>query len=97
MIVVKTMELTWFWPRAAGQTVPHCPTRCCTRLPAPGASLGEGESVGFNASAGQLATLAEGPHQPLYRYERRLEGAQGRDENGPWTTVRSSSAPATTA
>ncbi len=67
MIVVKTMELTWFWPRAAGQTVADT---LLHTAPCPGASLGEGEAVGFNVSAGQLATLAEGPHQPLYRYER---------------------------
>jgi hypothetical protein len=67
MVVVKTMELTWFWPRTASRSVPDT---LLHDAPCPGAALGPGEAVAFNASGGQLASLAEGPQQPLYRYER---------------------------
>ncbi len=66
MIVIKTMELTWFWTRSPSQTVPQA----LAGTPCPPQPLGSGESIAFNASGGQLATLAEGHGKPLFRYRR---------------------------
>jgi hypothetical protein len=66
MIVIKLMELTFFWRRDAGQTVGDA----LASPPCAGVNLGSGEAVAFNASGGQLATLAEGNGQPLFRYAR---------------------------
>ena len=66
MIVVKTMELTWFWSRTRGQTV----GQALTGTPCPPQPLGSGEAIAFNASGGQVATLAEGHARPLFRYRR---------------------------
>jgi hypothetical protein len=66
MIVIKTMELTWFWTRSPGQTV----AQALAAPPCPPQSLGSGESIAFNASGGQLATLAEGHGRPLLRHRR---------------------------
>ena len=66
MIVVKTMELTWFWTRATGQTV----MQALAASPCPPEALGSGEAIAFDASGGQIATLAEGRGKPLFRYRR---------------------------
>jgi hypothetical protein len=66
MIVVKTMELTWFWTRGKGQTV----MQALAGTPCPPQALGSGEAIAFNASGGQVATLAEGHGRPLFRYRR---------------------------
>jgi hypothetical protein len=67
MIVIKLMELTFFWRRDPGETV----AQAVARPPCAGVDLGSGEAIAFNASGGQLATLAEGSGQPLLRYARR--------------------------
>ena len=66
MIVIKDMELTWFWRRSPGQTV----TQALAAAPCPPQAIGSGESIAFNASGGQLATLAEGHGRPLLRHQR---------------------------
>jgi hypothetical protein len=66
MIVVKLLDATFFWSRAVGQTV----TAALATPPCPAQALGRGEAIAFNASGGQLATLAEGDRRPLFIYRR---------------------------
>jgi hypothetical protein len=66
MIVIKTMELTWFWTRTQSQTV----AQALAAAPCPPQPLGSGESIAFNASGGQVATLAEGHGKSLFRHRR---------------------------
>jgi hypothetical protein len=66
MIVIKLLNLTFFWSRAAGQSV----AAALGTPPCPAQPLGSGEALAFNASGGLLATLAEGHDKPLYLYAR---------------------------
>ena len=66
MIVVKTLDFTWFWRRAPGTTV----AATLAGPPCAPVNLGHGEAIAFNASGGQLATLAEGNGRPLMRFAR---------------------------
>ena len=67
MIVVKTLTVTWFWPRPAGSSVGDVLLR---QRPCPAVDLGSGEAVAFDASGGQVATMEEGAHRPLIRSRR---------------------------
>ena len=67
MIVVKNMELTYYWHRAPGQSVGAA---LSSTSPCPFERLGSGEAIAFNASNGHLATLAEGHGRPLKRFIR---------------------------